>query len=82
VEGVQTWELVQVVERWLANAQTPPEPAAEVRRLIEADGAGDLSGARPFRRDGDGWCFRHRNAIVVGRKLRPASAAYPPATVR
>ena len=49
-----------------------PDPAAEVRRLIEADGADDLSGARPFRRDPDGWCFRHRNAIVVGRKLRAA----------
>jgi ubiquinone/menaquinone biosynthesis C-methylase UbiE len=69
VEAVQTWELVQVVERWLANAQTPPEAAAEVRRLIEADGAQDLSGARPFRRDPDGWCFRHRNAIVTGRVL-------------
>jgi SAM-dependent methyltransferase len=75
VEAVLTWELVQVVERWLANAQTPPGPAAEVRRLIEADGAGDLSGARPFRRDADGWCFRHRNAIVVGRKLPAASPA-------
>lgn len=69
VEGVQTWELVQVVERWLANAQTPAGAAAEVRRLIEADGASDLSGARPFRRDPDGWCFRHRNAIVAGRRL-------------
>ena len=74
VEGVQTWELVQVVERWLANAQTPPDAAAEVRRLVAADGAADLSGARPFRRDPDGWCFRHRNAIVVGRALRPAAA--------
>jgi ubiquinone/menaquinone biosynthesis C-methylase UbiE len=72
VEGVQTWELVQVVERWLANAQTPPDAAAEVRRLIAADGAEDRSGARPFRRDPDGWCFRHRNAIVVGRTLSPA----------
>ena len=72
VHGAQTWELVQVVERWLANAQTPAGPAAEVRRLIAADAAADLSGARPFRRDPDGLCFRHLNAIVVGRKLQPA----------
>ena len=77
VEAVQTWELVQVAERWLANAQTPPGPAAAVRRLLEADRAADLSGARPFRRDPDGWCFRHRNAIVVGRKLRGVAAASP-----
>ena len=80
VEAVQTWERVQVAERWLANAQTPPGPAAEVRRLLEVDRAADLSGARPFRRDPDGGCFRHRNAIVVGRKLRGAAAASPPPT--
>ena len=72
-EAVQTWDLVQEVEGWLANTQTPPGRAAQVRRMIERDGAEDRSGARPFRRPGtDGeWCFIHRNAIVVGRKLAP-----------
>jgi ubiquinone/menaquinone biosynthesis C-methylase UbiE len=82
VEGVQTWDLVQVVERWLANAQTPPERAAEVRRLIAQDAAQDFSGTRPFYRRSPGageqelpegpqgeLCFHHRNVIVVGRTL-------------
>jgi hypothetical protein len=71
VGHVSTGHLRQVVERWLANAQTPADRAAHVRRLIAQDGLHDLSGTQPFR-DADGqWCFTQRTAIVVGRKLRP-----------
>jgi ubiquinone/menaquinone biosynthesis C-methylase UbiE len=66
---VSTHDLPQVVERWMANAQTPADRAAEVRRLIEQDAREDLSGTRPFRDEHDQWCFWHHNAIVVGRKL-------------
>src|SRR5207244_6867944 len=37
VERVQTDVLLPSLERWLANAHTPPEAAAAVRRLVEAD---------------------------------------------
>jgi ubiquinone/menaquinone biosynthesis C-methylase UbiE len=69
VEHVSTNYLTQNVERWMANAHTPSDQAVEVRRLIEQDAQQDLSGTRPFR-DAEGqWCFLHRNAIIVGRKL-------------
>ena len=61
----------QVVERWLANAQTPVDKAVQVRHLIEQDGLHDLSGTQPFRNADGQWCFTQRTAIVVGRKLRP-----------
>jgi ubiquinone/menaquinone biosynthesis C-methylase UbiE len=70
IAHVSTHDLPQVVERWMANAQTPADRAAEVRRLIEQDAEEDLSGTRPFRNEQDQWCFWHHNAIVVGRKLR------------
>ena len=44
--------LNQDLERWMANTQTPDDVAGEVRRLVEADEAQDLSGTRPFRQDG------------------------------
>jgi hypothetical protein len=52
----------------MAVAKTPPDRAAEVRRLIEQDERDDLSGTRPFRRN-DALSFRSRIATVVGRKL-------------
>ena len=70
IAHVSTHDLPQVVERWMANAQTPADRAAEVRRMIEQDAREDLSGTRPFRNEHDQWCFWHHNAIVVGRKLR------------
>jgi ubiquinone/menaquinone biosynthesis C-methylase UbiE len=70
VEHVSTNYLPQVVERWMANAQTPPDRATEVRQLIAQDAQEDLSGTRPFQNEGGQWCFWHHNAIVVGRKLR------------
>jgi hypothetical protein len=69
VMHVSTNHMAQVVERWMANAYTPPDRAEQVRQLIERDALEDLSGTRPFRNDEGQWCFWHHNAIVVGRKL-------------
>ncbi len=69
IEHISTGHLHQVVEPWMANAQTPAERAAEVRRLIAQDAREDLSGTRPFQTDAGQWCFTQHTAIVVGRKL-------------
>jgi protein-L-isoaspartate O-methyltransferase len=69
VENVRIDTTVQDLERWLANAQTPPEPANEVRALVARDVAEDLSGTRPIVREGRVF-FTHRAAIVVGRRLQ------------
>jgi SAM-dependent methyltransferase len=62
-------DLTPEVERWLATTQAPPERAAEVRRLLEADRLQDLSGTRPFQ-DATGRLFFHaRTAILAGRKV-------------
>jgi ubiquinone/menaquinone biosynthesis C-methylase UbiE len=71
VGQVSTGHLHQVVERWMANAQTPDDKAAQVRHLIEQDGLHDLSGTQPFRNADGQWCFTQSTAIVVGRKLHP-----------
>jgi ubiquinone/menaquinone biosynthesis C-methylase UbiE len=68
VESVFTDARMQFAERWLANAHTPAERAAEVRLMLERDETQDLSGLRPFRRDGR-LAFSHLVALVVGRKL-------------
>jgi SAM-dependent methyltransferase len=68
VERVSTDRLRLQVERWMGVAHTPAERAAEVRALIERDEREDLSGTRPFRRDGDLY-FNSRTATLVGRKL-------------
>jgi ubiquinone/menaquinone biosynthesis C-methylase UbiE len=70
VSHVSTGHLQQVVERWMANAQTPADKAAQVRHLIEQDAVDDLSGTQPFQNAAGQWCFTQRTAIVVGRKLR------------
>jgi ubiquinone/menaquinone biosynthesis C-methylase UbiE len=61
-------ELVQNLERWLANSQTLPDPAAEVRAMIERDAREDLSGTRPYLEDGQ-WFFRQPTLAVVARRL-------------
>src|SRR5438132_5039814 len=71
VSHVSTEDRIQVAERWMANAHTPADRAAQVRHLIEQDGLHDLSGTQPMRNADGQWCFTHRMAIVVGRKLRP-----------
>src|SRR5258708_11288012 len=49
IESVTTHDdLTPEVERWLATTQTPPDRAAEVRRLLEEDRLHDLSGTCPF----------------------------------
>jgi ubiquinone/menaquinone biosynthesis C-methylase UbiE len=68
VEAVHTDSRTQIAERWLANAQTPVDRAAEVRLLLECDEAQDLSGMRPVQRIGQ-LAFTHHMAVVVGRKL-------------
>jgi 2-polyprenyl-3-methyl-5-hydroxy-6-metoxy-1,4-benzoquinol methylase len=70
IDAVSTADdLTPEVERWLATTKTPPERAGEICRLLEADHARDLSGARPFQ-DATGRLYFHsRTAILTGRKL-------------
>ena len=68
VETVNTDALIPSVEDWLANAKTPSDKGPVVRALIERDEAEDLSGTRPFRREGALY-FTQRTAAVVGRRL-------------
>jgi len=63
-------DLCPEVERWLATTKTPAEDAAEVRRLLEEDGRGDLSGTRPFQDATGQLHFHARTAILAGRKFR------------
>jgi SAM-dependent methyltransferase len=63
-------DLQPEVERWMATTKPPAEKAMEIRRLLEADRAKDLSGVKPFQ-DATGKLFFHeRTAIVTGRKFR------------
>ncbi len=68
VEAMYSDFLVQDLERWLANSQTPADRAAQVRAMIERDARGDLSGTYPHIEDGR-WVFRHLMLAVIGRKL-------------
>ena len=68
LEHLYSGELVQNLERWLANSQTPPDRSAEARALIERDAREDLSGTRPFLQDGE-WFFRQLTLAIVARKL-------------
>jgi SAM-dependent methyltransferase len=63
-------DLTPEVERWLATTQTPPDRAAEVRRLLEEDRLHDLSGARPFHDATGRLHFHARTMILAGRKFR------------
>jgi hypothetical protein len=56
------------IESWLQSAQTDPNDGAEVRRLLENDIHKDLSGTRPFLRDGK-IIFHQRTLALIGRKL-------------
>lgn len=71
VEDVYTDVLVQEVNQWFSTAHTPASQAAEARTMIERDANEDLSGTRPFWRDGK-LCFVQRTAAVVGRRLDDA----------
>ncbi len=66
IERLYSGEALQPVELWLANSQTPPDRATDVRALIERDAREDMSGMRPYQKDGK-WFFRHTTLAVVGR---------------
>jgi SAM-dependent methyltransferase len=63
-------DLTPEVERWLATTRTPPDRAAEVRRLLEEDSIRDLSGARPFRDEAGKLYFHSRTVTLSARKVR------------
>jgi ubiquinone/menaquinone biosynthesis C-methylase UbiE len=71
IELLYSAESQQKVDLWLANSQTPPDRAAQVRHLIERDAREHLSGMRPYQKDGH-WFFRHRTLTVVAQKISPA----------
>jgi ubiquinone/menaquinone biosynthesis C-methylase UbiE len=62
-------QFVQDLELWLANSQTPPHRAAEVRAMIERDAREDLSGTRPYVENGQ-WFFRQTTLAVAALNLR------------
>ncbi len=68
VERLYSMSARAEVEPWLAAARTPPDKAAEVRRLLEEDLRRDLSGARPALSDGK-LGFVQRTIAIVCRKL-------------
>jgi ubiquinone/menaquinone biosynthesis C-methylase UbiE len=68
IETFYSGELVQPLERWLANSQTPPDRAAEIKSMFARDEREDLSGTHPFRRGGEIF-FTQRTVAIVGRKL-------------
>jgi ubiquinone/menaquinone biosynthesis C-methylase UbiE len=70
-DAVKTYDdLCPEVERWLATTKAPPEPAEEVRRLLDEDRLGDLSGTRPFQDATGQMHFHARTVILTGRKFR------------
>jgi len=68
LDRLYSGELVQNLERWLANCQTPPGPSSEVRAMIERDAREDLSGTHPDLEDGQ-WSFRQSTLAIVSHKL-------------
>jgi ubiquinone/menaquinone biosynthesis C-methylase UbiE len=67
VESVHSERLITELESWLASTQTPPDRAAEVRRMLASDQHLDASGMMPFVRDG-ATHFVQRIAAIVCRK--------------
>jgi ubiquinone/menaquinone biosynthesis C-methylase UbiE len=76
IERLYSSEVVQNLERWLANSFTPPERAGKVRALIERDARDDLSGTRPYLQEGQ-WYFHHPTLAVVARRLEDISKVQP-----
>ena len=68
IERLYSGETVQNLERWLANSQTPPDRAEQVRALIERDAREGLSGMSPYFESGQ-WFFHHSTLTVVARRL-------------
>lgn len=72
VQTLYSDQLTPAVERWLANAQTPGAQAAQVRKMIKTDEVEDLTGTRPFRRNGE-LLFNQRTVAIISCKLKRAS---------
>ncbi|MFC6616059.1 MULTISPECIES: class I SAM-dependent methyltransferase [Halobacteriales] len=68
IDHLRTDSVVQNVESWLSNAQTPEPRATEAREMIRKDAEEDLSGTQPFWHD-DELYFRQLNGIVAGHLL-------------
>ena len=66
-ERVVPSEVVHNLERWLANTQTPPDKAAQIRKMIEIDARENKSGLRPFLNNEE-WFFHHSMLAIVTRK--------------
>jgi ubiquinone/menaquinone biosynthesis C-methylase UbiE len=83
IEVLYTSDLVQPLERWLTNSQTPPDRATEIRAMFARDEREDLSGTRPFHHDGEIYFTQKTIAIVArkpahgaeGRRVTPSSAS-------
>jgi ubiquinone/menaquinone biosynthesis C-methylase UbiE len=71
IETVYSDRLIADVDTWLASAQTSAIDADAARRMLEEDGQRDLSGARPFVREGKIY-FVQRTVALIGRKLAAA----------
>ena len=61
-------EIAVDAEQWFATAQTAADDVAEVNRLLAEDMRRDLSGMRPFVRDGRLF-FWQRTVALIGRRL-------------
>src|SRR5215470_2000902 len=70
IDDVTMNERTPEVDRWLATSQTPPDRAAEVRRMLDEDRLRDLSGTRPFHDAAGRLHYHARTAILAGRKFR------------
>ncbi|HXZ88199.1 MAG TPA: hypothetical protein VEF07_06485, partial [Candidatus Binataceae bacterium] len=68
IERLYSDEIAVDAEAWLASAQTGADEAREVRTLLMRDMNEDLSGIRPFMREGR-LHFIQRTVAIVGRKL-------------
>jgi ubiquinone/menaquinone biosynthesis C-methylase UbiE len=61
-------EIAVDVEQWFATAQTAAKDVAEVNQMLAEDMRRDLSGMRPYIRDGRLF-FWQRTVALIGRRL-------------
>jgi ubiquinone/menaquinone biosynthesis C-methylase UbiE len=67
IQSINSGELQQDAEKWLATSATPEREARKVRALLLQDEKRDLSGLCPFHFDGR-LQFRHNTLTVVAHK--------------